>query len=210
MNERYAVNGDDLHAIAEAIRAKSGTGDELVFPDGFTEAIEAIAAGGAASGLACDMGEFSVQEDVNSNNFGAKNGLDPMPDGIPHNLGDVPDLICVWADHWAGITEAPYSNGTTMVGFIWMRGMTGMLGRASSTVNYPNPILCYLTMAANDYRLVVGYPSSAVYGLTDERLPDANVFRTPTNGTSTWWRSGATYKYFVSKAWWIAGGGANA
>lgn len=108
MANEYAVNQADLKTVADAIRAKAGLSDGLAFPDGFAEAIAAIASGGAASGLAYDMGEFSVQEDVNSNNFGAKNGLDPMPDGIPHNLGDVPDFICVWTDHWAGITEAPY------------------------------------------------------------------------------------------------------
>lgn len=210
MANEYAVNQADLKTVADAIRAKAGLSDGLAFPDGFAEAIAAIASGGAASGLAYDMGEFSVREDTNTNNLGSKNSLDPMPDGIPHNLGDAPDFICVWTDHWAGITEAPYPGAATMVGFVWTRGLTGLAGRASGSANYPNPMLFSMTMAGNDYRLGGGVPSSAVYGLIDARLPDANVFRTPTFGTSTWWRAGATYKYFVSKAWWTVGGGASA
>lgn len=211
MANEYAVNSADMTAVADAIRAKGGTTGELSFPAGFVSAIGAITTGGgseggAVSGLAYDMGEFSVREDVNTNNFCGKTGLDPMPDGIPHNLGAVPDFICVWTDAWAGIAEAPYSSGTTTVGFVWMRGLAGLAGRASASVDYLNPMLCYLSMAANDYRLSVGYPSSVAYGLTDARLPDANVFRTPTFGTGAWWRAGVTYKYFVSKAWWAVGG----
>ncbi|MBR5559937.1 MAG: hypothetical protein IKU73_00815 [Clostridia bacterium] len=211
MANEYAVNSADLKAIADVIRAKAGVDGALAFPDGFAEAIAAITSGGAAGGLVYDMGEFTVQEDINTNNLGyVNNGLNPMPNGIPHNLGDVPDLICVWTDHWAGVTAAPYANGTTMVGFIWLRGMTGLLGRASSAANYPNPLLCAFTMAANDDRLGGTFPSSVAYGLTNERLPNEQAFYTPTFGTSTWWRAGATYKYFVSKAWWTVGGEASA
>lgn len=201
---KVMISESHMSDIANAIRAKGG-GTSPLTPAQMASAIAAISTGGGGAqtgGLAYDMGEFSLTEDTNTNNLGAKNGLDPMPDGIPHNLGDVPDFICVWTDHWAGIAEAPYSSGTTMVGFVWMRGLTGLSGRASASADYPNPVLCFLTMAANDYRLSVGYPSSAVYGLTDARLPDASAFRTPTYGTSTWWRAGVTYKYFVSKAWW--------
>lgn len=215
MANEYLVNQTDLVSVANAIRAKGGTSGELNFPTGFVSAIEAIVAGGGSSGgtmsgLAYDMGEFSVSTDVNTNNFGAKNGLDPMPDGIPHNLGEAPDFICVWTDEWAGITEAPYTSGTTMVGFVWMNGMTGMTGRASNTANYPNPLLYSFSINANDYRVGGGAPSSVAYGITNARLPDANAFRTPTFGTGTWWRAGVTYKYFVSKAWWTVGGGSNA
>ena len=210
MANEYAVNQADLKTVADAIRAKAGLSAGLAFPDGFAEAIEAISSGGgAASGLVCDMGEFSVEADVNSTVFCGASSSNPVPDGIPHNFGDVPDFICVWTDHWAGITEAPYSSGTTMVGFVWLRGMSGMTGRASAAANYENPIAVAFTFAANDYRLGGGIPSSATYGINEERLPNAQFFKTIGMGTGSWWRAGATYKYFVSKAWWNVGGGAN-
>lgn len=42
----YLVNSEDLTAVADAIRAKGGTDAQLVFPGGFTSAIQALAAGG--------------------------------------------------------------------------------------------------------------------------------------------------------------------
>ena len=40
----------DLASVANAIRAKAGTSDSLVFPDGFVSAVEGIQAGGGGSG----------------------------------------------------------------------------------------------------------------------------------------------------------------
>ena len=210
MANEYAVNSADLKTVADAIRAKVGLSGGLAFPDGFAAAIEAITAGGAASGLAYDMGEFSVETDVNSTVFCGPGASNPVPNGIAHNLGGVPDFICVWTDCWAGMTEAPYSSGTTMVGFVWLRGITGMEGRASASAAYSNPVAMGFQISANDFRLGGVYPSSANYGLNDGRLPNAQFFKTIALGTSMWWRAGATYKYFVSKAWWTVGGGANA
>lgn len=42
----YLVNSADLTTVADAIRAKGGTAAQLVFPGGFTSAIQALAAGG--------------------------------------------------------------------------------------------------------------------------------------------------------------------
>ncbi len=199
-----------LKAVADAIRTKGGTSGLLEFPGGFADAIAAIQAGGDGNGLAYDMGEFSVSEDVNTNNLGGGGGLDPMKNGIPHNLGEVPDFICVWTDAWAGITEAPYTSGASMVGFVWLRGMSGTIGRAAASVNITNPLVVQFSIMQNDYRCGGGLPTSAAYGMEDKRLPTAEVFRTITMGTGTWWRAGATYNYFVSRAWWNVGGGASA
>ena len=45
MANEYTVNAADLTAVADAIRAKSGTSESLSFPDGFTATIAAITAG---------------------------------------------------------------------------------------------------------------------------------------------------------------------
>ena len=44
------VNDTSLASVADAIRAKGGTSDALVFPDGFVSAISAIQTGGGGAG----------------------------------------------------------------------------------------------------------------------------------------------------------------
>lgn len=44
----YLTNTADLTAVADAIRAKGGTSEPLVYPDGFVSAIQAIPAGSSA------------------------------------------------------------------------------------------------------------------------------------------------------------------
>lgn len=45
MANEYTVNAADLTAVADAIRAKTGTSEGLIFPDGFAQAIAAIESG---------------------------------------------------------------------------------------------------------------------------------------------------------------------
>lgn len=45
MANEYAANAADLTAVADAIRAKTGTSEGLSFPDGFTAAIAGISTG---------------------------------------------------------------------------------------------------------------------------------------------------------------------
>lgn len=45
MANEYAVNAADLTAVADAIRAKTGTSEWLIFPDGFAAAIAGISTG---------------------------------------------------------------------------------------------------------------------------------------------------------------------
>lgn len=194
----YLTNTNDLTKVASAIRAKTGNADMLVWPDGFKAAIEAIS-GGGGTGLAYDMGEFIFDADTASNATWLKT------EPIPHNLGDTPDFILVWTDHWAGITEAPYTDNTTMVGFVWLNGLTGIIGRASSSANVPNPMIGIFNMPKSDYRCNFSNPTSASYGITDDRLPTQDAFCLANYGTPLW-RAGVTYKYFVSKAWWNVGG----
>lgn len=46
---KYIVQEESLVAVADAIREKTGGTDELVFPNGFAEAIAAIQAGGGGA-----------------------------------------------------------------------------------------------------------------------------------------------------------------
>lgn len=69
-----------LTSIADAIRAKTGGSDSLVFPDGFSQAIAAIEAGGGA-GFATGTLTFNESQALNSELT------------VTHNLGFAPDHI---------------------------------------------------------------------------------------------------------------------
>ena len=51
MANEYLVNSIDITAVADAIRAKGGTSDALTFPNGFINAVDAIA----------DVGEIMLE-----------------------------------------------------------------------------------------------------------------------------------------------------
>ena len=167
------------------------------------DAINAIQTGSGSTGLAYDMGEFVFDADWAAS-FSNSNAHP-----IPHNFGDIPDFIMVWSDNWAGNTEVIDANYPTVVGFMWMRELTGMTVRASSNVNMVNPSLIFMNIPKNDYRLQYATANSGAYYLNLEYLT-ADSFCPPTMGNSTYWRGGVTYKYFVSKAWWNIGGVASA
>lgn len=199
MTDMVIMPGSHYQAICDAVRAK--TGDTAVLKSGDLEAAIESIVGGGSSGLAYDMGEFVLDADIPSNKA-------YIP-AIPHNLGEVPDCIIVWSDNWAGITEAPYEDFTTLVGFMWFRELTGMVGRASSSVNIKNPIIVFMSFSKREYRLGLATPTSAAYFVNLDKLT-ATEFYLPSYGASNYWRGGVTYKYFVSKAWWNIGGVASA
>ena len=76
-----------LISIADAIRAKTGGTDSLVFPDGFSQAIAAIEAGG--SGVVFASGTFTVASDTATNGY-----------VITHNLGVIPQIFILTAKYF--------------------------------------------------------------------------------------------------------------
>lgn len=189
---------DKLTAIADAIRSKGGTTDQLTLT-GMVEAINAIQTGSGGAGLAYDMGEFVFDADFSATYANSNNNP------IPHNFGDIPDCIIVWSDNWAGNTEVIDANYQTVVGFMWMRELTGMTVKSTSNVNMVNPLLSFMTIPKGDYRLQYTASNSTSYCINLEYLT-ADSFCLAPMGTTTYWRGGVTYKYFVSKAWWNIGG----
>lgn len=190
-----------MTSVADAIRAKTGKADMLAWPDGFTAAIAEIT-GGGGTGLAYDMGEFVFDADFTATLANS------IAHPIPHNLGDIPDFVMVWSDNYVGNTDVIDAVYATVVGFMWLRELTGMTVRASSTADMANPSLIMMTIPKGDYRLSYSVPTSAMYAINIDYLT-AESFCTPTSGT-IYWRGGVTYKYFVSKAWWNIGGVASA
>ena len=68
----YKVVDADLASVADSIRAKAGTADQMAFPDGFKSAVEGIQTGGAVelpnaedatfgTGSGSDITEYKVQ-----------------------------------------------------------------------------------------------------------------------------------------------------
>lgn len=190
---------EKMTAIADAIRGKTG-GTGLLTLDGMAAAIANIS---GSSGLTYDMGEFVLDADTVSGP-----GV-----SIPHSLGAAPDFVCVWTDHWAGLTSdqtVSYADAkSTAVGYIWLNQITGMAYSASST-NTGVPLVVSLRITNGDYRVGAALPTSGAYGMLDGYVTDAK-FSTPHFGASgARYRAGVTYKYFISKAWWNVGGVANA
>ena len=184
----------DLKTIADAIRSKGGTSDALMFPAGFADAIAAIQSGSGGSGLACDMGEFTLDADVYRTKF-----------SVPHNLGEAPAMCVVWTDFMAGTSPentSPYDTNT-MIGFIKIdSSMTGITIQQLSSSNVSDQALyAELTVkggATWGKGIMVVQPSSTAYifvRLTETEIKDMY-------SRDNYWRSGATYKYFVSKKWW--------
>ena len=65
--DNYIVSREDMVAVAEAIRAKGGTTDALVFPNGWKTAIEATQGSGSTQPLGEKLYSFGVVSDVHIN-----------------------------------------------------------------------------------------------------------------------------------------------
>ena len=57
----YLTNTTDLTKVASAIRAKGGTSAQLIYPDGFVSAINAIETGGGGA----DQAQFKTIDEYN-------------------------------------------------------------------------------------------------------------------------------------------------
>ena len=185
-----------LNALKQGIEAKTGE----TYTD-LTGGVNALIAGfgqggGGSGGLAYDMGEFVLDKDTH--------GGDLTP--IPHSLGVVPDFVMVWTDEFSDLTvENPSSYSKNIdVGYIWMNGLTGMVQRLTSVNSTNLSVNIALTLYKGDYRVNVQSPSSVVYGMIEQTLPDAEklYLTSHSNASNSGYIGGITYKYFVAKAWW--------
>lgn len=85
-----------LRSIADAIREKAGTSDNLAFPTAMAEAIAAIQAGGGMkTGTFCPA-EFTS---LRGNNW-----------VVNHSLNAIPKYIFVWKEDLFGITDTRTKN----------------------------------------------------------------------------------------------------
>ena len=191
-----AVLDAGMTAVADAIRAKSGTTEPLAWPDGFKAAIEAIL-GGGGTGLAYDMGEFVPEADT----IGGVNAY------ISHNLGEKPGFILVWTDDYVGVTN-PDEIHATSLGFVWFNQVMGLENWFTSSAHGEGTTVNF-TQNKGTTGMNVVKPTAASYTLKSDQV-SAESFILVKIGNTTYYRAGTTYKYFVSKAWWNIGGVASA
>ena len=86
-----------LTSIADAIRAKTGGSDSLAFPDGFSQAIAAIEAGGGSGGAKIATGTVIPAND---------NSIT-----IEHGLGEVPNVFFWCTTDFVNHTTNDYNGG---------------------------------------------------------------------------------------------------
>lgn len=151
---------------------------------------------GGGGGLAYDMGEFVLDADGVS----AVSGASQIR--VPHNLGATPGFVLVWTDDYAGVTN-PDATYATNLGFVWFGNIMGMQNNLSTAVkNEGTTVNFHLLKGGTDITVVK--PNSAAYIFT-AAAADAESFGLVRIATSSYWRAGTTYKYFVSRAWWNTG-----
>lgn len=127
MADMYAVPGETLTGIADAIRSKTGS-DEMMTVAAMASAIEGIS-GGA---IQLDNGEFSD----------AGSYSDPFDYKISHKLGKIPKLVAVWTESDEAVTA-----GTKSVG-----GFFARFGNYFSGDGNYEPYLCYVVYKQVDAR----------------------------------------------------------
>lgn len=188
---------DKLVAIADAIRSKGGTTEQLTLA-GMVDAINAIQTGsGGGTGLAYDMGEFVLEADTTA----------VTSIYIPHNLGEKPGFILVWTDDYVGVTN-PDEDSPTILGFVWFNQIMGLENWFTTSVKGEGTTVNF-TQSKGSTGMNVVKPTSGSYTLKSDQV-SAESFMLVKMGNTTYYRGGTTYKYFVSKAWWNIGGVASA
>lgn len=181
-------------SVADAIRAKAGTSDQLLWPDGFRTAIEAISGGG--NRLSYDMGEFVLESNSNGTNV-----------YINHNFGERPEFILVWTDAYVGVTN-PDASYASCLGFVWFENIMGLDNWVTSSVKAEGTTVSF-QQAKGASDMTVVKPTSTSY-IQKSRTVTSEKFLLVKQGNAIYWRAGIIYKYFVSKAWWNVGGVASA
>ena len=185
-----------MTSVADAIRAKAGTTDPLLWPDGFKTAIEAIS-GGGGNGLSYDMGEFVLELD--------SNGTPGVY--INHNFGERPEFILVWTDAYVGVTN-PDKSYASCLGFVWFENIMGLDNWLTTSTKAGGTTVSF-QQRKGESDMTVFKPNSTSY-IQNSRNVTSENFLLVRQGSNVFWRAGIIYKYFVSKAWWNIGGVASA
>ena len=172
----------NLASIAEAIRTKGGTTDQLVFPAGFISAIEAIEAGGSKF----VAGSFTPNENVSK--FTINHELGEIPniyvvytydaDGSQTELTNIdiilicPDITAVntyfgYATRVSGGTTYKITNRTTNGQLTITEGYSNKSGRLISEANETKCMVTYATGSTSQCYFYAGFEYKFLIGRYD-------------------------------------------
>ena len=199
MADFVRVPESDWQAICDAVREKTG-GENGLLSGVLAAMISSIQAGAGALSLPYDMGEFVLDADIQF-----VNTADSM---IVHELGEAPDFVLVWTEEFSDLTAenpSPYTT-TTSLGYLYLRNLIGLPQRLTSAANTEYALQMIFSIYAGGYVTAANVPTSPSYGVTEFTAPTEQRIGLTKNANNHFWRSGITYKYFVSKAWWASGG----
>lgn len=107
----YIATTEELTAVADAIRAKGGTSEPLVFPEGFVSAIGDIQSGGGGMPegfTAISTGKFSL--DADKPNFASSSGVT-----FQHDLGVIPDIIIVYKENDSSVNSSIFISSFCVI-----------------------------------------------------------------------------------------------
>lgn len=176
---------DAINALTRYANTVTGASDTTL-----SDAVASLASGYGQGGFKCETGTFTVDEDTKGN----------TAIHVPHQLGEVPDIIVIWTDDLNGLTAdnpSPYTT-TTIIGGAFFKSIVELPQSLSSTQSAEAAQVLW-TVGASGYRM--GYTfTSASYGFNGSIT--SSSFQLPKNTASTWWRAGITYKYFVATKFW--------
>lgn len=164
-----------MTAVADAIRAKAGTTNTLVWPDGFKAAINGIP-GGCASGIY--MAQVTPETDLDSIK-------------ITHNLGTTDILMAACFAETLG-DSVPSFNGT--LSKFWAK--TDIAVRISSSENGQNFDTHFFYVTSNQHAQG-GVPSNSNYRCS---IDDENTFSFTKAASSYKYIAGVTYTVIIIAA----------
>lgn len=181
------VEEASLTAVADAIRAKSGTMDKMEFPGGFVSTVQAIQTGGG-DGIIFTTGIFTPADDTTSCT-------------IQHGLGVVPDIVAYWAQESTRVERTMIFGVNALPGIIDALGDQGAIPAASAAQYSTSEVGAYFWAPNSTNK------SSKIYL---NQSPTINVlapYCAPNSANATTFQIGMGSKYYVRSAItyrWIA------
>lgn len=177
-----------LTSIADAIRAKTGGSDSLVFPDGFLQAIAAIEAGGGGGGAKIVTETFTVAEDTST------------PFEITHNLGSIPKIaICIREIlSTSGLMSESYVSGELLFSYAVNGEKKGRAYKMSGT-SYSEGS----SIAVAQYSYVTDFTrtdESYLNGSSIGRCTETTAMLKPAYNSNTIFAAGKPYRWILISA----------
>lgn len=176
-----AVLDAQLTSIADAIRSKGGTTDQLTLA-GMVDAINAIQTG--SGGIQSASGEYSIAEDVKSLNIDIS------------DIGFVPDLVVVYLDE----TGMEYTSTPTKIWYLsYVPDIIDMVNVSNAVQLYTRTNVGVLWRGAEGTYIQQTAPVSTNYVGTDKYETGIRIHLA--RSAATYPIIAGTYKWFAYKIW---------